>query len=121
MVADARMRYGSRKEIGLRLQVLCHETAIRCADASNLLGIDERMAGHEFLRSFNDIFSHSLPRCVDMTGRKLLSKSHGTTGLNDQHDVSQCGIGMVRITCFKVAARWRASSIIINDERIMLR
>ena len=83
VIGDASMRNGCCEEVCLRLQILCHKTTIRGSHTSNLLGIDEGMGLAEFLRALDDILSRTTTSRIHMTRGPLLSKTCGTTGLED--------------------------------------
>ena len=120
VVADACMGDGCGKDVGLGLQILRHKTTIRSTDTSYLLGIDERMVVAEFLRSLYDVLGWSLAGCVDVARRELLTEASGTTWLHDIDDIAHSGIEMVRITALEIAARWRATAVVVDYERIFL-
>ena len=66
VVADACMRDGGGKEVGLRLQILRHKPAVGGAEATDVLGIDKRMLSAELLGAFDDVLRHALTGGIDM-------------------------------------------------------
>ena len=68
MVADACMRDGGCKEVGLGLKILGHESTVAGADATNLLAVYESMLIAESLGAGDDVFSHSLACRIYMAG-----------------------------------------------------
>ena len=61
MVADAGMRNGCGKEIGLGLKILSHKATIAGTDATYLLAVYETMLIAESLGAGDNILSHSSP------------------------------------------------------------
>ena len=121
VVADACMRDGSCKEVGLGLKILGHESAVACADAAYLLAVYESMLIAESLSAGDDVFSHSLACRIYMAGREFLTESGGSTRIHNQHYIAHRCINMMRITALEHAARRTASAIIVHYHRILLR
>ena len=120
VVADACMRDGSSKEVGLGLKILSHESAVAGADAAYLLAVYESMLIAESLGAGDNVFSHSLACRIYMAGREFLTESGGSTRIHNQHYIAHCRINMMRITALEHAARRTASAIIIHYHRILL-
>ena len=121
MVADAGMTDGSCEEVGLRLQILRHETTIAGTDATNLLRVYIWMLRTEALHALDDILCHTLTGCVHMSAGELLPKARSTTGVDDVDHIAQGGIGMLRIAALEVATRRRATTVVVHNHRILLR
>ena len=82
-VADAGMGDGTGKNVGLRLQILRHETSIRGTEASHMSGIHEGMGGAELLDALDDVVGRPLAPGIHMAGGELLSEADGAAGLDD--------------------------------------
>ena len=87
VVADARMADGAGKQIGDGLQILRHETAIRCAHTTDMFLIDGRVLLADGLDALDDILGDALARRVDMARAMLLSETGGTTGVHHIDDI----------------------------------
>ena len=66
VVADSGMGHGSSENIGLGLKIFGHESAVRSAQATHVMGINETVVGAELFCSFDDVLCHSLTGRVDM-------------------------------------------------------
>ena len=66
VVGDACMTYGTGKDVGYRLKILCHESAIRGSHTTNLLLIYIRMLFAYLLHPFDDVFGRTLTSSIHM-------------------------------------------------------
>ena len=89
VIGDTSMRDGCSKDIRLSLQILSHESTIRCTHTTNLFCIDERMSLTYLLCTLDDVISRTTTCSVDMARCPLLTKTCGTTWLNDISHIAQ--------------------------------
>ena len=119
-VGNTGMRNGGCKDVGARLQILRHKSAIGSAHATNLFGIHIRVLGAEGLGSLNDVVGRALSPGSDVACSKFLTETNGTAGLASVDHVALCGKhlkGELKLEHFR---RRRATTIIIDDKRILL-
>ena len=90
-VRDTRMTDGSSEEVGFRLQVLRHKSAITGSHTSHLLGIYIGVFCAECTCAFNDVICCHISPGIDVTGCKLLSKSDGTGGFQNKNNITHVG------------------------------
>ena len=121
MVADASVRNGGGKNVGLRLQVLRHESAIRCADATDFFRVYKGVFLAETLGSLDDIVGYRVAEGVHVAGGKFLPETGCAARLNHINDVAQRGVGVVRIAALEITACRTATAIVVHDHRIFLR
>ena len=121
MVADAGMRDGSSKEIGLGLKILRHETTIAGTDATYLLSVHKTMLIAESLGAGDNILSHTLARSIHMAGRELLTETSSSARIHYQHHITHRSIYMMRIAALEHSGSRTASAIVIHHHRILLR
>ena len=89
VIGDTSMRDGCCKDIRLSLQILSHESTIRCTHTTYLFCIDERMCLTNLLCTLDDVISRTTTCSVDMARCPLLTKTCGTTWLNDISHIAQ--------------------------------
>ena len=121
VIGYAGMAHGSSKDVGLRLQVLRHETAIRGAHAPHLRSIDERMLLTNLLGTLDDVVGRSAPGCVHVARGPLLSEACGTAGLQDVGHIAQRVPVLRSVGRLEIAADRRASTIVIDNHGVFLR
>ena len=120
MVADAGMRNGCGKEIGLGLKILSHETTVAGADATYLLAVYETMLIAECLGAGDNILSHSLAGSIHMAGRELLTETGGSAWVHDQNHITHRCIDMMRIAALEHTGGRTATAIVVHHHRILL-
>ena len=67
------MTHSRREEIGLRLQILRHESAVASTSASDLFAIDKGVLSYEVLDGTDDVVGGFRSPSVQMVGRKCLT------------------------------------------------
>ena len=120
MVADAGMRNGCGKEIGLGLKILSHKATVAGADTTYLLAVYETMLIAESLGAGDNILSHSLAGSIHVTGRELLTETGGSAWVHDQNHITHRCIDMMRITALEHTGGRTATTIVVHHHRILL-
>ena len=119
-VADAGVRDGRREDVRLRLEVLRHEAAIRGADATDLVAVDEGMLLAETLGALDDLVGRHLTPGVHVARGEFLPEAGRPAGLQDIDDVAQRGVGVGRVAALERALRRRGTAVVVHDERVFL-
>ena len=89
VVGDARMTDGGSEDVGLRLQVHRHETAVGGSHAADVAGIDEGVGLTDLPRALDDVVGRAAASRVHVARGPLLAEARGSTGLEDIGHVAQ--------------------------------
>ena len=119
-VADAGVRGGCGKEVGLGLEIHRHEAAIGSPQATDALGIHKRMGLAELLRTFDDFVGRPVTPGIDVAGGELLPVTDGAAGVDDIDHIVARGeeLGAVRI--HHAACGGRRAAVVVDNQRILL-
>ena len=115
---DARMTDSGCKQVGLCLQVLCHETAIAGTGATDFLRVDERMFFAELFCSLDDFIGGLVSPGVYVTGGELLSEAGRAAWVQSVDHIAEGCIHVHGVAEFQRTVSGRGSAIIIDDHRI---
>ena len=119
-VADAGMRGGGGKEVGLGLEIHRHKATVRGAQATDAFSIHKRMGFTELFRSLDDLVSCPVPPSIDVAGGEFLPVTDGTAGIDDIDHIVARSEQLGTIGRSHAARGGRGAAIIIDDQRIFL-
>ena len=120
-VGDARVGDGGGEDVRARLQVLRHKAAVTGTHTTYFLAIDEGVGRHELLGSFDDVIARTFAPGAHVAGSKFLAVADGAAWVERIDHVALACQHLEGILKLQRLGRWRATAIIIDNERVFLR